>query len=81
MPADPSADVVEASACLYTMTADRRFVVGTLPATPQVVVAAACSGHGFKFGPAVGEAAADLCAGIDRPDLDFVGVARRVTAA
>ncbi|OLM30083.1 Cysteine desulfurase [Pseudonocardia sp. Ae717_Ps2] len=81
VPAHPSTDVAEARACLYTMTTDRRFVIGRLPATPQVVVAAACSGHGFKFGPAVGEAAADLCEGIDRPDLDFVGVTRRLTAA
>ncbi|MEQ3549009.1 FAD-dependent oxidoreductase [Pseudonocardia nematodicida] len=78
--ADPSHDVADATACLYTMTADRRFVIGALPASPQVVVAAACSGHGFKFGPAVGEAAADLCTGVERPDLEFIGVTRRLPA-
>jgi sarcosine oxidase len=71
-------DVVEAASCLYTMTADRRFLLGALPDQPDVVVAAACSGHGYKFGPAVGEAVADLATGVPRPDLDFVGIERRV---
>jgi sarcosine oxidase len=69
--------VAEAASCLYTMTADRRFLLGKLPGQASVIVAAACSGHGFKFGPAVGEALADLATGIDRPDLDFIGVERR----
>lgn len=73
-------DVVESVACLYTMTEDKRFVIGRLPQAPSVVVTAACSGHGFKFGPAVGEAAADLCTGVERPDLEFVGIDRRVAA-
>lgn len=68
---------VEAAACLYTMTADKRFVLGSLQSTPEVVVGAACSGHGFKFGPAIGDALADLAEGVDRPDLDFVSTARR----
>ncbi|GAB6903753.1 N-methyl-L-tryptophan oxidase [Kineosporia succinea] len=69
-------EVAEVASCLYTMTADRRFVIGTLPWSPAVTVAAACSGHGFKFGPAVGEAVADLVLGNPREDLEFVGVQR-----
>ncbi|MFG2784192.1 N-methyl-L-tryptophan oxidase [Streptomyces prunicolor] len=68
--------VTESLTCLYTMTADRRFVVGEVPGAPQVLVASACSGHGFKFGPAIGEALADLVCGIARPDLDFLSPAR-----
>ncbi|MDQ1129321.1 N-methyl-L-tryptophan oxidase [Microbacterium sp. SORGH_AS_0888] len=68
---------VEAAACLYTMTEDRRFTIGTLADAPEVVLAAPCSGHGFKFGAAVGDAVADLCAGVPRPDLEFVSTARR----
>lgn len=68
---------IEAAACLYTMTEDKRFVIGPLAETPEVVVVSACSGHGFKFGPAIGDAAADLSDGIARPDLDFVSTARR----
>jgi sarcosine oxidase len=66
----------EAVACLYTMTPDKRFVVGTLPGTPEVVIAAACSGHGFKFGPAIGEAIADIVTAVPRPDLDFLSPTR-----
>jgi glycine/D-amino acid oxidase-like deaminating enzyme len=67
--------------CLYTMTDDRRFVVGALPDTPQVVVASACSGHGFKFAPAIGTALADLACGLPRPDLDFLSPARLMMTA
>lgn len=68
---------VEAAACLYTMTADKRFVIGALADTPEVIAVSACSGHGFKFGPALGDAVADLCEGIPRADLDFLSTARR----
>jgi monomeric sarcosine oxidase len=68
---------VELAACLYTMTADKRFVIGPLRRAPEVVVASACSGHGFKFAPAVGEALADLATGGDRRDLDFISTSRR----
>jgi cysteine desulfurase/selenocysteine lyase len=68
--------VTESLTCLYTMTADRRFIVGEVPGVPQVLVASACSGHGFKFGPAIGEALADLVCAIARPDLDFLSPAR-----
>ena len=68
---------VEAAACLYTMTQDKRFVIGPLADAPEVIAVSACSGHGFKFGPAIGDAVADLATGIERPDLDFVSTARR----
>jgi glycine/D-amino acid oxidase-like deaminating enzyme len=65
-----------ATACLYTMTPDKRFVVGELPWDDRVIVAAACSGHGFKFGPAIGESVADLVANTPRPDLAMFAVER-----
>jgi glycine/D-amino acid oxidase-like deaminating enzyme len=71
--------VTESLTCLYTMTADRRFLVGEVPGMPQVLVASACSGHGFKFGPAIGEALADLVCGTARPDLEFLSPARLLT--
>jgi sarcosine oxidase len=67
----------EVASCLYTMTEDKRFTIGALADAPEVIVAAACSGHGFKFGPAVGEAVADLYEGVPRDDLDFISTARR----
>lgn len=67
----------EAAACLYTMTDDKRFVIGALADAPEVIAVSACSGHGFKFGAAVGDAVADLYEGDPRTDLDFVSTARR----
>ncbi len=43
--------------CLYTNTADESFV---LERHRRVVVASACSGHGFKFAPSVGRTIAAL---------------------
>lgn len=48
---------VAAETCLYTTTADERFV---LERRGRVVVGSACSGHGFKFAPAVGRRLAEL---------------------
>ncbi len=47
--------VRRAAACLYTVTPDRGFVLDTLPGRADVLVASACSGHGFKHSAAVGE--------------------------
>jgi sarcosine oxidase len=43
--------------CIYTNIDDDRFVC---EGTGRYVVGSACSGHGFKFAPAVGELLADL---------------------
>ncbi|HLE46684.1 MAG TPA: N-methyl-L-tryptophan oxidase [Candidatus Thermoplasmatota archaeon] len=47
-----------AQTCLYTNTPDRHFLVDRHPDHPSVHVVSACSGHGFKFASAIGEAAA-----------------------
>jgi len=46
--------------CLYTNTPDEAFVIDRHPAAPGVAFASACSGHGFKYAPLVGEILADL---------------------
>lgn len=48
---------VAVETCLYTTTDDESFV---LERRGRVVVGSACSGHGFKFAPAVGRRLADL---------------------
>lgn len=48
---------VAAETCLYTTTPDESFV---LERRGRVVVGSACSGHGFKFAPAVGTRLAAL---------------------
>jgi monomeric sarcosine oxidase len=53
--ADP--EPVVAETCLYTNTEDESFV---LERDGRVVVGSPCSGHGFKFAPAIGRRLADL---------------------
>jgi len=50
---------VHAESCFYTTTDDERFI---LERHGRIVVGSACSGHGFKFGPAVGSRLAALAA-------------------
>jgi sarcosine oxidase len=52
--------LVSARTCLYTVAPDGDFVIDRLPGAANVIVVSACSGHGFKFAPAIGEIAADL---------------------
>ena len=53
--ADP--EPVRAESCFYTTTDDERFI---LERHGRVVVGSACSGHGFKFAPAIGRRLAGL---------------------
>jgi sarcosine oxidase len=52
--------LANAKVCLYTNTPDETFVIDRHPAAPGVAFASACSGHGFKFAPVIGEILADL---------------------
>jgi sarcosine oxidase len=52
--------IVKTAVCMYTNTPDGDFVIDLHPEDPRIVVISACSGHGFKFAPVVGEIAADL---------------------
>ena len=57
--ADP--DPVDAETCMYTTTSDERFI---LERRGRIVIGSACSGHGFKFAPAIGSRLAALAADI-----------------
>ncbi|MET0312372.1 MAG: N-methyl-L-tryptophan oxidase [Burkholderiaceae bacterium] len=64
--------VLKARACLYTVTPDRHFLIDALDDAPQVLIASACSGHGFKHSAGLGEAIAQRLAGdAAAPDLSF----------
>jgi sarcosine oxidase len=68
----PSANgkLLDARTCLYTMTPDGDFLIDRVPGLSHVVVASACSGHGFKFAPAIGEILAELATtGTTRHDI------------
>jgi len=51
---------VAAETCLYTTTPDETFV---LERRGRLVIGSACSGHGFKFAPAIGRRLAALATG------------------
>lgn len=49
-----------AAACMYTNTPDGDFIVDRHPIHAGAMVVSACSGHGFKFAPTIGEIVSDL---------------------
>ena len=57
----------------WTMTPDGDFAIGR---RGPVVVAAGCSGHAFKFGPALGALVADVTQGVGRDDLELFSLDR-----
>ncbi|HEU4883129.1 MAG TPA: N-methyl-L-tryptophan oxidase [Longimicrobium sp.] len=62
---------VRTAVCMYTEAPGGRFVIDTHPDHPRVTFASACSGHGFKHSPALGEALAQrLTVGTSRLDLE-----------
>ncbi len=52
--------VVQAAACLYTVTPDRGFIIDRHPTRDRVMVVSACSGHGFKHSAGIGAAVAEV---------------------
>jgi len=69
----------DAKVCMYTNTPDAHFIVDRLPDHPNVVVASACSGHGFKFSTVIGEILADLVLeGETRHPIGFLSAKRLV---
>ncbi|MGA7731428.1 MAG: N-methyl-L-tryptophan oxidase [Chloroflexia bacterium] len=54
--------------CMYAMTPDEDFILDRFPGTSNVVLGAGFSGHGFKFGPLIGELLADLLLG-NKPEF------------
>ena len=66
-----------AAVCLYTNTPDSHFVVDQHLRHPAVLIVSACSGHGFKFAPVVGEIVSDwVVDGVRRFDLERFRVGR-----
>ena len=56
-------ELVQAAACVYTVTPDRGFIIDRHPEMERVRVVSACSGHGFKHSAGIGEAVAAELAG------------------
>lgn len=69
--------VLRSAVCMYTDTPDEHFLLDVHPGHSNVVIVSACSGHGFKFSPAIGEIAADLAVGQKSPyDISMFGIGR-----
>ena len=64
-----SRDPVAVKHCLYTNSADFHFILDRHPEHSNVVLAAGFSGHGFKFGPVLGEILA-ACLFDETPPVD-----------
>jgi sarcosine oxidase len=74
--------VTKTAVCMYTNTPDRHFVIDLHPDDSRIVVISACSGHGFKFAPVIGEIAADLVRdGRTHRDISRFAAARFAKAA
>ena len=69
-------------ACIFTNTPDEHFIVDQLVDAPQVSVASACSGHGYKFASVIGEILADLATdGETRHDIGLFRLDRFAVAS
>jgi sarcosine oxidase len=68
--------LIKTKTCLYTMTPDGDFIIDRLPGAPQIMIASPCSGHGFKFAPAIGDILADLATGATAHDISRFALAR-----
>jgi sarcosine oxidase len=55
---DSAGAVAHTAVCRYTNTPRGLFLLAPLPGQPRVHLVSACSGHGFKFASAIGEAVA-----------------------
>jgi sarcosine oxidase len=52
--------IVQMKTCLYSNSPDEHFIIDRHPDFDRVIVAGACSGHGFKFASVIGETIADI---------------------
>ena len=55
LPALHDARLVHVDSCMYDVTPDENFILDHLPHDPRIVFATGLTGHGFKFGPLLGE--------------------------
>jgi len=76
MPALPGR-FIRGKVCIYTNTPDQHFVIDRSAKHDAVFLVSPCSGHGFKFAPAIGEAVAELALdGRARQDLSMFRATR-----
>jgi sarcosine oxidase len=74
LPGLDNSTILRETTCLYTTTASQDFI---LDRQGPFVIASACSGHGAKFAPLLGEIIADLAQGRPSPSSRFTLAAHR----
>jgi monomeric sarcosine oxidase len=57
--------------CIYTTTKDKDFIIDNIPGHENAILVSACSGHGFKFTPAIGEETLNLLDKKKKPEEYF----------
>jgi sarcosine oxidase len=60
---DAVGPISDSETCIYTNTADAKFIVDRHSSYPHIVFASPCSGHGFKFASILGPILADMAQG------------------
>jgi monomeric sarcosine oxidase len=60
IPAAADAPLASVDRCMYDATPDEDFILDRLPGAPGIILGSGFSGHGFKFGPLIGELLAAL---------------------
>ena len=52
--------LIDSRVCVYTNTPDLDFIIDFYPNDENLIICSPCSGHGFKFTPAIGEICSEL---------------------
>lgn len=55
LPALRQAQLTRVDSCMYDVSPDEDFILDHIPGDPRIVFATGLTGHGFKFGPLLGE--------------------------
>jgi len=67
LPALSKAKLAHIDACMYDVSIDGDFILDYLPDDPRVIFATGLTGHGFKFGPLLGEILSSMVRNTEPP--------------
>ncbi len=74
---DANGKILNSKVCIYTDTPDLDFILDFSSGDENVIICSPCSGHGFKFTPAIGEICMKMIKGENIPfDLSEFSISR-----
>jgi monomeric sarcosine oxidase len=77
LPALHNANLVHVDSCMYDVSPDEGFILDRVAHDPRIVFATGLTGHGFKFGPLLGELLSSMVCETPPPvDLENFQLAR-----